>query len=60
MLPKEIRMKKIYDFIVKWYDYIIAKESLLDLLDFVEINYNEFISQYECKENYDYLEFYEM
>ena len=29
MLPKEIRMKKLYEFIVKWYDYVIEKEKLI-------------------------------
>ena len=60
MLPKEIRMKKLYEFIVKWYDYIIEKEKLIELLDYTELEYNEFTKEYKCNENYDYLEFYEM
>ncbi len=60
MLPKEIRMKKLYEFIAKWYDYIIEKEKLIELLDYTDLEYDEFIKKYECNENCNSLEFYEM
>ena len=46
MLPKETRMKKLYEFIIKWYDCIIEKEKLMELLDYADLDYDEFIKKY--------------